>query len=111
MGKYRSLGTLFNRVFRNDLNANFDDLDTDIKAVDGRVSNIVAQTGNSNTEIVDARLRKDGTSATTLGVHVRELETSLAQGKAMSTGWKCTGMLSNTILIDNITIDGGLSAT
>jgi hypothetical protein len=22
MGKYRSLGTLFNRVFRNDLNAN-----------------------------------------------------------------------------------------
>jgi hypothetical protein len=55
MGKYKTFGTAFNRIFRNDLNTNFNDIDTDIKAVDGRVSNIVASAGTSNTEIVDAR--------------------------------------------------------
>lgn len=32
MGKYRSLGTGFDKTFRNDLNANFDEIDKDIKA-------------------------------------------------------------------------------
>lgn len=32
MGKYRTLGTFFDRIFRNDLNSNFNDIDTDIKA-------------------------------------------------------------------------------
>ncbi|MCG6184236.1 hypothetical protein JEG46_12250, partial [Anoxybacillus sp. LAT_26] len=63
---YRDLGTGFDRNFRNDLNANFDDVESDIKEVennsiardkdlDARIDNIVAQAGSDNTEIVDAR--------------------------------------------------------
>jgi hypothetical protein len=65
MGKYRSLGTLFNRVFRNDLNANFNDLDTDILAAKAealanvnaqktRVDNLITGTPQPS-EVVDAR--------------------------------------------------------
>jgi hypothetical protein len=63
---YRELGVGFDRNFRNDLNANFADIEADIKEVennsiardnelDTRIDNIVADVGSSNTEIVDAR--------------------------------------------------------
>jgi len=81
---YRDLGTGFDRNFRNDLNANFDDVEADLRDIrndidakdsaaqarmtqiendsierdnglDARIDNIVANAGNSNTEIVDAR--------------------------------------------------------
>jgi parallel beta-helix repeat protein len=63
---YRDLGTGFDRDFRNDLNANFDDIEQDFRDVDARmtqiendldarIDNIVADAGSSNTEIVDAR--------------------------------------------------------
>ena len=59
---YRDLGTKLNRDFRNNLNANFDDIEADIRELydgvddlDTRIDNIVADVGNSNTEIVDAR--------------------------------------------------------
>jgi len=54
MGKYRSLGTLFNRVFRNDLNANFNDVDTDLQAQKSRVDNLITGTPQPS-EVVDAR--------------------------------------------------------
>ena len=77
---YRDLGTKLNRDFRNNLNANFDDIEADLRDIqsdldakesritqiendsierdndlDARIDNIVANAGNSNTEIVDAR--------------------------------------------------------
>jgi hypothetical protein len=65
VGKYRSLGTLFNRVFRNDLNANFDAVDADINVAKSealanvnaqktRVDNLIIGTPQPS-EIVDAR--------------------------------------------------------
>lgn len=54
MGKYPSLGTLFNRVFRNTLNANFDAVDADINAQKTRVDNLITGTPQPS-EIVDAR--------------------------------------------------------
>lgn len=53
-GKYRLFGTLFDRIFRNDLNANFDDIDTDIKAQKTRVDNLIIGTPQPS-EVVDAR--------------------------------------------------------
>jgi len=77
VGKYTSLGTFFNNVFRNALNGNFDNVDLDIKAVDSRVSNIVANAGNSNTEIVDARQAKDGTTYTAVRNHTNAIHTKI----------------------------------
>jgi hypothetical protein len=90
MGKYKTFGSLFNRIYRNDLNQNFVDIEADINAQKTRVDNIVASAGSSNTEIVDARGGKtvlkdrlDGVdaslvdSATTLGI---ELEKYKRQG-------------------------------
>jgi hypothetical protein len=79
MGKYRSLGTFLDRIFRNNLNSNFDDIDADIQAQKTRVDTIVASAGNSNTEIVDAR----GTFPV-LGARLSSAETSLAE-KAKQT--------------------------
>jgi hypothetical protein len=45
----------------------------------GRIDTIVAQAGTDNTEIVDLRVRPDGTSAASAGAHVRELSSALAQ--------------------------------
>jgi nitrous oxidase accessory protein NosD len=55
MEKYRSLGTMFNRLFRNDLNANFTDIDTDIQAQKKRVDDLIIGTPQPS-EVVDARL-------------------------------------------------------
>jgi hypothetical protein len=52
---YRDIGTGLGRDFRNNLNANFDDIEADVKELDTRIDNIVANAGSSNTEIVDAR--------------------------------------------------------
>ncbi|CRK80300.1 fibronectin type III domain-containing protein [Neobacillus massiliamazoniensis] len=45
MGKYRVFGSLFDRIFRNDLNANFDDIDKDITDIMKRLT-ALEQGGN-----------------------------------------------------------------
>jgi lysophospholipase L1-like esterase len=63
---YRNLGTFFDRIFRNGINDNFKDIETDFKEVeaksierdnelDSRIDNIVANSGGTVTEIVDGR--------------------------------------------------------
>jgi hypothetical protein len=52
---YRDLDIILDRDFRNNLNANFDDIEADVKDLDTRIDNIVADAGSSNAEIVDAR--------------------------------------------------------
>ncbi|MCM3600625.1 hypothetical protein M3175_07770 [Robertmurraya korlensis] len=55
MGKYRVLGSLLDRVFRNNLNANFDDVDADIQAQKKRVDDLIIA-NPSPSEVQDARL-------------------------------------------------------
>lgn len=59
MGKYKSLGNFFDRIFRNDLNANFDEVDADIKVQKARVDNLI--TGNPQPEeVMDLRTDTEG---------------------------------------------------
>jgi hypothetical protein len=54
MGKYRVLGALLDRVFRNDLNANFNDVDSDINTQKKRVDDLIKGTPQPS-EVVDSR--------------------------------------------------------
>lgn len=52
MGKYRTIGTDLNRVYRNDLNQNFEDIDTDIKAGVAETKRVETETKNTIDSIV-----------------------------------------------------------
>jgi lysophospholipase L1-like esterase len=82
MGKYRSLGTLFNRVFRNDLNANFDNVDADIKTQKTRVDNLIVGTPQPS-EVVDAR-----GGAVVLSDRLDGVDSSLAENAILKKGKK-----------------------
>ncbi|WLR53547.1 hypothetical protein LC048_13545 [Mesobacillus subterraneus] len=59
MGKYRKLFNFFDRIYMNDLNKNFDDVDADIKVQKARVDNLI--TGNPQpAEVMDLRTDTDG---------------------------------------------------
>lgn len=106
------LEAFFDRIFRNDLNANFEDIDKDIQAVNTRVENIASNAGNSNTEIVDARQELDGTSHMTLRAHTNAIHdkiknvTSQLAEKASQEDLKAQG-----IRIDNIIATAGDGTT
>lgn len=55
MARYRVFGSLLDRVFRNNLNANFEDVDADIKAQKERVDDLIIA-NPSPSEVQDARL-------------------------------------------------------
>lgn len=57
-------------------------------SADDRISNIVAQAGIDNTEIVDMRLRPDGSAAPTAGDRMREIDVKLAE-KATKSSAAC----------------------
>jgi hypothetical protein len=54
MARFKSLGTAFNRLFRNDLNDNFTKVDTELTTQKGRVDNLIANAPQPS-EVVDAR--------------------------------------------------------
>lgn len=78
MGKYRVLGDFMNIFFRRDLNANFDDVDADIKLQKARIDTLFQETPQAD-EALDIRVRSDGTVASTAGNRVRELDEQLAK--------------------------------
>jgi len=56
---YRILKNAFDRVFRNDLNKNFEDIEADIKSQSARVDNLINEVEQPS-EVVDARVDADG---------------------------------------------------
>lgn len=56
---YRILKNAFDRVFRNDLNKNFEDIEADIKSQKNRVDNLINEVEQPS-EVVDARVDADG---------------------------------------------------
>jgi lysophospholipase L1-like esterase len=73
VGKYGTLGSAFDRIFRNTLNKALDDVDTDIKAQKKRVDDLIV--GNPQpSEVVDARGGKP-----VLKDRLDDLSSSLAQ--------------------------------
>ena len=56
---YRILKNAFDRVFRNDLNKNFKDIEADIKSQKNRVDNLINEVEQPS-EVVDARVDAEG---------------------------------------------------
>jgi lysophospholipase L1-like esterase/outer membrane murein-binding lipoprotein Lpp len=82
MGKYRELGTGLDRVFRNNLNGNFDDIGVDVDDLQSQVNQLVVS-GDSSVEAAQARVEADGTANATLKARLdkkeAEFESQLAQ--------------------------------
>jgi hypothetical protein len=73
VGKYGTLGSAFDRIFRNTLNKALDDVDTDINAQKKRVDDLIKGTPQPS-EVVDARGGKP-----VLKDRLDDLSSSLAQ--------------------------------
>ena len=71
---YRILKNAFDRVFRNDLNKNFKDIEVDIKSQTARVDNLINSVEQPN-EVVDARVDADGVVYPTLKSRLDSHET------------------------------------
>ncbi|HHY72707.1 MAG TPA: hypothetical protein GX497_05695 [Bacillus bacterium] len=76
---YQPLGINLNREYRNSLNAQ-------LKELYDRLASIIPEAGDSNIEIVDARMGVDGTSRTTLGDFIRELQQEIIDLQAGGGG-------------------------
>ena len=59
------------------VNRNFQRMKARHLSLEGRVENIVANSGDSNTEIVDGRLNAEGTVHPTIGDNIRGIENKL----------------------------------
>ena len=72
---YRRLKSFFDRVFRNDLNKNFEDIEADIRSQSARVDNLINEVEQPS-EVVDARVDADGEVYPTLKSRLDSHETS-----------------------------------
>jgi hypothetical protein len=79
VGKYGTLGSAFDRIFRNTLNKALDDVDTDINAQKKRVDDLIKGTPQPS-EVVDARGGKP-----VLKDRLDDLSSSLAQNAKQTT--------------------------
>jgi hypothetical protein len=82
MGKYRSLGSLWDSLFRNNLNANFNDIDSDIKNVQAQVDTLVVN-GDSSPAAAQAAVDANGVTKSSLKKRLdddyNELSSSVAE--------------------------------
>jgi len=73
--------------------------------------NIIANAGNSNTEIVDGRLRDDGTAAPTIGEHIREVSSELHRRMNGITSIQLSHGLNDFPSVHVVIVDGfGINA-
>lgn len=72
---YRILKNAFDRIFRNDLNANFKDIEEDIKSQKNRIDNLINEVEQPS-EVVDARVDANGVVYPTLKSRLDSHETS-----------------------------------
>ncbi|OCA84482.1 hypothetical protein A8F94_17450 [Bacillus sp. FJAT-27225] len=99
--KYRTLGTIFNRIFRNDLNKNFEDIDADIKRLGAGAQQAVEAASEAETQAVYAADRGDyadekglyasnqGDYAKAQGNHAKtQGDYAKAVGDTAKTNWK-----------------------
>jgi lysophospholipase L1-like esterase len=101
MGKYKTFGSRFDRVHRNDLNANFAAVEADINAQKNRVDELITGTPQPS-EVVDAR-----GGFPVLSGRLNDLSSSLAQ-KAAQSDLEATN--SNvTLKADRTYVDTNLS--
>jgi hypothetical protein len=75
MGKYKTFGSRFDRVHRNDLNANFAAVEADINAQKNRVDELITGTPQPS-EVVDSR-----GGFPVLGERLNDLSSSLTQNE------------------------------
>jgi hypothetical protein len=80
MGKYKTFGSRFDRVHRNDLNANFAAVEADINSQKSRVDDLIIGTPQPS-EVVDSR-----GGFPVLGDRLEDLSTSLAQIVTVNVG-------------------------
>jgi parallel beta-helix repeat protein len=111
MGKYRELGTGLDRVFRNNLNGNFDDIGVDVDDLQTQINTLVVS-GDSSVEAAQARVEADGTANATLKARLdkkeAEFESQLAQmaTNVKSFGVKGDGITNDTLALQSI-VDSG----
>ena len=80
-----------------------------VNFIDGRVSNIVAQSGNDNTEIVDGRTGYDGTTYDTLGTAIRTQITNVNDNLTINYDL-CSKGSDNLLSTDYMIYKGALDA-
>jgi hypothetical protein len=102
MGKYKTFGSRFDRVHRNDLNANFADIETDINAQKTRVDDLIIGTPQPS-EVVDSR-----GGFPVLGDRLEDLSSSLAQKLTKGEGGSVTWAMAAQDFREQIT--GGNTA-
>jgi hypothetical protein len=78
MGKYKTFGSRFDRVHRNDLNANFAAVEADINVQKDRVDDLITGTPQPS-EVVDSR-----GGFPVLGERLNDLSSSLAQNMKLT---------------------------
>jgi hypothetical protein len=80
VGKYGTLGSAFDRIFRNTLNKALDDVDTDIQAQKKRVDDLIVGTSQPS-EVVDSR-----GGFPVLGARLDDVTSQLAQNRKRTAG-------------------------